>query len=191
MTMLIIGLGNIGNKYCSTRHNIGFDIVEAVARDLKIKFEKTNSLYLEAVKRTDDSEIVLIKPTTYMNLSGLAVDALLQNYNLDPDAILVVVDDFNLPLGKVRFRKFGSDGGHNGLASIIEQLGTDSFKRLRIGIGPIPDNIDTIDFVLSEFTKDETIEVEKIIENAAGAIIYAMKHDFDSAMNKYNNSDPA
>ena len=193
MTKLIVGLGNIGRKYINSRHNIGFDVVDQVARKLKIEFNVTHNFYQAAEKSSHQPVVVVVvlaKPTTYMNLSGLAVNALLQEYNFELSQLLVVVDDFNLPLGSIRIRKSGTDGGHNGLSSIIEELETEDFPRLRLGIGPLPDNIEVTDFVLGQFEESEKKEVKKIIKVGTEATIYAIEHDIDSVMTKYNIVNP-
>ncbi len=189
MTKLIVGLGNIGRKYKNSRHNIGFDVVDCVAKKLGLEFKITQNFY-QAAKKTNHQLVVVAKPATYMNLSGLAVKALLQEYNFDLSQLLIVVDDFNLPLGSIRIRKSGTDGGHNGLSSIIEELETEDFPRLRLGIGPLPDNIEVTDFVLGQFEESEAEEVKKIIKVGTEATIYALKHDIDSVMTKYNIVNP-
>ncbi|MEA1980091.1 MAG: aminoacyl-tRNA hydrolase [candidate division Zixibacteria bacterium] len=192
MTKLIVGLGNIGRKYKNSRHNIGFDVVDCVAEKLNTKFSIRHNFF-DATKINIDNHLVVViaKSTTYMNLSGLAVKALLQEYDFDISQLLIVVDDFNLPLGKIRIRKSGSDGGHNGLSSIIEELETENFPRLRLGIGPLPENIEVRDFVLGQFKESEKEEVKKIINVGMEATIYAKEHDIDSVMTKYNIVNPA
>ncbi len=190
MTKLIVGLGNIGSKYENSRHNIGFDVVDQVAKKLGLEFKITQSFYQAAKKINHQLVVMIAKPTTYMNLSGLAVKALLQEYNFELSQLLIVVDDFNLPLGKIRIRKSGTDGGHNGLSSIIEELETEDFPRLRLGIGPLSDNIEVTDFVLGQFEENEKEEVKKIIKVGTEATIYALKHDIDSVMTKYNIVNP-
>jgi PTH1 family peptidyl-tRNA hydrolase len=129
---------------------------------------------------------MLAKPTTMMNGSGGAVVTLLDKFDLRPSQMLVVVDDFNIPLGALRLRKGGSDGGHNGLESIIQALGTDDFPRLRLGVGPVPPGEEIVDFVLGKFAKTEEKTVKKMIEMAAEAVIFAAGHRFDETMSKYN-----
>ncbi|MEW5993322.1 MAG: aminoacyl-tRNA hydrolase [Candidatus Zixiibacteriota bacterium] len=185
-TGLIVGLGNIGERYAGTRHNFGFDVVEHVRRELKLPFQPTTKLYDWALKEEKERQLVLAWPKTYMNRSGAAVQVLLEEHGLEPQQMLVVVDDFNLPLGRIRIRADGSDGGHNGLASIIETLETEDFPRLRCGIGPVPDGIDPVEFVLSRFTKEEKEPTEKMIALAADAALYTVRHRLDEAMSKYN-----
>jgi len=123
-----------------------------------------------------------------MNRSGDAAGALLNHYELDASRMLVVVDDIYLPLGRIRIRAAGSDGGHNGLESIIEQLGTEEFPRLRLGIGPLPEDADQVDFVLGEFEQNELTIVEKMIATASEAVMFCLEHDFEEAMSRYNQN---
>ena len=155
MIQLVIVLGNIWQKYVGTRHNVGFEVVNRVAvksnaapLPSRPNFESATVSLSEA---DDSAQLILALPTTSMNLSGLAVEELLGELSLSPQHMLVVVDDINLPLGSLRFRMGGSDGGHNGLASIIERLETEDFPRLRLGIGPPTDKEDVADFVLRRF----------------------------------------
>ncbi len=189
---LVAGLGNPGARYDKTRHNVGFMVVDRVARDRGVRFRPYGKLarLAELKKRTACG--YLLKPMVYMNRSGRAVGDLAVRKMLDTDRILVVVDDFNLPFGKLRFRVGGSAGGHNGLASIISTLGTDAFPRLRCGIGPSPEN-DTFremvahDFVLSEFLPEEADSVEAFIGRAAAATgLWIDTGDVEQCMNQYN-----
>ncbi len=186
MYLTVLGLGNIGGEYEKTRHNIGFEVLKLIARQLGASAQPSEVEYDWATKTRKDGQLILACPRTYMNRSGLAAHALLQANDLDPAQMLVVVDDFNLPLGRLRFRKSGSDGGHNGLASIIEELETENFLRLRVGIGPTPDNVSTVDFVLGEFRADERKAVDEMVALAAEAVVFAIDHRLDEAMSKYN-----
>ena len=136
--------------------------------------------------KIDDRKIIFAKPTTMMNGSGGAVVALLNNLGLPPSEMLVVVDDFNVPLGTIRFRQDGSDGGHNGLESIIAAIQSDNFPRLRLGIGPVSKGEETVDFVLGKFSKSEEKIAKKMIDIAVEAVIFATGHRFDETMLKYN-----
>ncbi len=142
----VIGLGNPGQRYEGTRHNLGFEVVGRLAGEAGFSAGKGN--YFLGRKIIDSLEIVLLKPTTYMNRSGLAVLELVESFGLTPPEMLVVADDFNLPLGRIRLRKGGTDGGHRGLASIIYHLGSDDFPRIRMGIGPAPEGMAAEEFVL-------------------------------------------
>ncbi len=186
---LVLGLGNIGARYDGTRHNVGFEVVDLLAAELKArKVESAGPVEVLTAQR-GDREIILASPLTYMNRSGVAADALLQANDLVADQMLVVVDDFNLPLGRLRLRPSGSDGGHNGLASLIETVG-ESFPRLRLGIGPAPDGVNTADFVLAAFSPEERKEKSAMIKTAAEAVLFTIDHRFDEAMSKYN-ANPA
>ena len=186
MISLVLGLGNIGRRYEKTRHNVGFQVLDLVFEKLGADRRKTTSEYNWAEKKLEERRILLAWPKTYMNLSGSAARTLLRENHLEPEDMLVVVDDFNLPLGRLRFRPVGSDGGHNGLESIIGELETENFPRLRLGIGPVPESRDSVDFVLGEFTPEEADPAKKMIALAAEAVIFALHNRFDEAMSKYN-----
>lgn len=156
----------------------------------KLKFELTQPEIETAIWQGSDNEIVFARPLTFMNRSGQAAAALLHRNQIEPSQLLVLVDDFNLPMGRIRIRKSGSDGGHNGLESIIYDLGTDSFPRLRMGIGPLPEGVDVAGFVLNKFHRDEAVQADKMIEDAAEAVSLAIRDRLDEAMNRYN-IDPA
>lgn len=173
--MIIIGLGNPGEKYSNTRHNVGFMVLDRLSNSWK---KGPNYLYSDI--NISGEKAKLIKPMTYMNLSG-------EVFKYIPhDDIIVVYDDLDLPLGKIRIRKNGSAGGHNGIKSIISFIGQD-FSRIRIGIGPKPENIDAADYVLSNFTKEEFEVLDKVINLCIEAIEYIVENGIDKAMNKYNS----
>jgi PTH1 family peptidyl-tRNA hydrolase len=186
MISLLVGLGNIGEGYTDTRHNVGFKVVEKVRQALKLSFQPPTEAYDWAIQERGERQIILAWPKTYMNHSGLAARALLQEADLQPSQMLVVVDDFNLPLGRIRVRQGGSEGGHKGLASMIEVLKTEDFPRLRLGIGPVSDSIEAADFVLSRFEKEETELAEKMIDNAAETALFAIDHRLEEVMSRYN-----
>ncbi|MFQ5498566.1 MAG: aminoacyl-tRNA hydrolase [Candidatus Zixiibacteriota bacterium] len=190
MITAIIGLGNIGDEYTGTRHNIGFEAVRLAATRLRCRRQQPTELYDLAIEPPGCRKLVFIWPRTFMNRSGLAVQPVLSEYKLDQSNMLVVVDDFNLPLGKTRLRRGGSDGGHNGLASIADTLDSSDFPRLRLGIGPPPDNGDIVGFVLSRFTEDEEEVANKVLAQAAEAIIFALYRPLDEVMGQLN-SNPA
>ncbi|RKX26801.1 MAG: aminoacyl-tRNA hydrolase [Candidatus Zixiibacteriota bacterium] len=195
MISLLLGLGNIGRKYNNTRHNIGFDVLDRLVYLLTKKNQtepvrKKAELYDIVQVNNFGRQLALAWPRTFMNRSGLAAQELLEKMNLTPEQMLVIVDDFNLPLGKLRLRRSGGDGGHNGLESIIEMLGTKNFPRLRLGIGPVPDNVSTIDFVLGRFETEEEASRKEILDNAAKTVLYILNNCFDEAMSKFN-ADPA
>jgi PTH1 family peptidyl-tRNA hydrolase len=190
MISLVLGLGNIGKKYAGTRHNVGFDVVTRVADKLGAQMQPRRSEYDWTVADVAERKIVLAWPRTYMNLSGEAASMLVADLEISPQQMLVVVDDFNLPLGAIRVRPKGSDGGHNGLISLIEELGTSDFPRVRLGIGPLPENEEVIDFVLGKFTPAERKRTDDMIVMAADAVLFALDHRLDETMSKFN-SNPA
>ena len=182
---LIVGLGNIGKKYENTRHNMGFILVDRYLqyKNITDKFkEKFNAMYVETT--INNEKVIFIKPTTYMNNSGIAVRAFLDFYKLNSEDILVISDDLDLDLGKFRLRRNGSSGGHNGLKSIISHLGTDGFKRLRIGISN--DKDDVINYVLSKFSKKELNEIDTMFDTLVDVLDDYFVMDFTSLMSKYN-----
>ena len=182
---LIVGLGNIGKEYENTRHNMGFMLVDRYLeyKNITDKFkEKFNAMYVETT--INNEKVIFIKPTTYMNNSGIAVRAFLDFYKLNSEDILVISDDLDLDLGKFRLRRNGSSGGHNGLKSIISHLGTDGFKRLRIGISN--DKDDVINYVLSKFSKKELNEIDTMFDTLVNVLDDYFVMDFTSLMSKYN-----
>lgn len=179
---LIAGLGNIGDKYCFTRHNAGFMVLDKLALDNNFSFREENKLKCFLAKSGD---IIYIKPTTFMNLSGEAVRAVMDYYKINVKDILIVYDDIALDLGRIRFRANGSDGGHNGIKSIIKHVGTKEFDRLKIGIGPQP-NIPSENFVLQNFPKEQLEELKEILKRADEAIEFYLKNDIQKVQNKFN-----
>lgn len=179
---LIAGLGNVGEKYCFTRHNAGFMVLDkwAVLKGFSFKEERKLKCFLV---RYDD--IIFIKPTTFMNLSGEAVRAVMDYYKIDTKDILIIFDDISLDLGKIRFRANGSDGGHNGIKSIIQHLGTKDFDRLKIGIGPQP-NIPSEAYVLQNFTKEQLEQLRNVLNTSVDAVEFYLKNGIEKAQNRYN-----
>ena len=190
----IVGLGNPGAKYRGTRHNIGFAVVDELARRWAVEFESAPADALIAKWRpVDAGPVLLAKPLTFMNASGEATGALARYFRIDVGDLLIVVDEAQLPLGKIRARARGSAGGHNGLRSIIAHLG-DDFSRLRVGVGRGPegsDRRDLADHVLSRFEPDEKADVERMIERAADAAATFVTSGIAAVMNAYNGGDPA
>lgn len=183
---LIVGLGNVGDKYLFTRHNAGFMVVDYLALENSETF-KENSKLKSLITRTriNNEDTILIKPTTYMNLSGEALRAVIDYYKIPIENTLVVYDDLSLDLGKIRFRASGSDGGHNGIKSIIQHLGTNKFVRLKVGIGPQPP-IPSEAFVLQNFSKEQTDDLKKVIQKSAEAIEYYFANGIEKTQNNYN-----
>lgn len=179
---LITGLGNIGEKYCFTRHNAGFMVLDKWALDNNVSFKEDKKLKCFITKL---GENILIKPTTFMNLSGEAVRTVMDYYKIDVKDILIVYDDIALDLGRIRFRANGSDGGHNGIKSIIKHVGTKEFDRLKIGIGPQP-NIPSENYVLQNFPKDKLPDLKEVIKRADEAIEFYLDNGIQKAQNQYN-----
>ena len=186
---LIVGLGNPGAKYRGTRHNIGFAVLDELAARWQVSFESAPVDALIAKVRGAD-EVLLAKPLTFMNASGEAVGALLRYYKIEIADLLVVVDDVQLPLGKLRARVRGSAGGHNGLKSIVAHVG-DAFSRLRIGVGRGDPRRDLADHVLTRFDADEAAEVERVTARAADAAEMFVTSGIGAVMNGFNGGDPA
>ena len=187
MHYLIVGLGNIGDEYANTRHNIGFRVVDKLAKDANATWEDKRYGFVTTI-RVKNRLLTLLKPSTYMNLSGNAVGKAAKFYKIEPQNITVVYDDISLDVGKMRIRKKGSAGGHNGIKSIIENLGTDEFPRIKIGVGKKPHpEMDLADWVLSNFTKDEQDSLSKMFDSVADALTLMNKGETDKAMNNFNS----
>jgi PTH1 family peptidyl-tRNA hydrolase len=185
---LIVGLGNIGERYAGTRHNVGFEVLDLVAQEIAIGPRRIDDLYFWCSAEYSRHLLTLAWPKTFMNRSGQAAIDLIERYETTADRMLVIVDDFNLPIGSVRFRQRGSDGGHNGLASLIDDLGTEDFPRLRVGIGEPTADEDVVDFVLGRYNKTEREAIESIISFAAEGAVFAIDHHFDEVMSRYNRN---
>lgn len=183
---LIVGLGNPGASYEKTRHNLGFMVVDLLAREYQTQVKRDECRSLIGRAEIDNQKTELAKPQTFMNLSGEAVSCLLKKPGRDVGRMLVISDDLALPFGRIRIRPSGSHGGHNGLRSIIDCLGTNEFIRLRIGIMPEHPLGDTRNFVLDNFSKDESAEVEKILVRSADAVRAVIRDGIDRAMAEFN-----
>ena len=183
---LVAGLGNIGNNYAFTRHNAGFMVVDKLAIMNNLTFAENKKLkcYMTKFKR-GENDIIIIKPTTFMNLSGEAVRAVADYYKIPIEDILIVYDDLSLELGKIRFRPNGSDGGHNGIKSIIKHMGSQQIPRLKIGIGPQPP-IPSEQFVLQNFYKSQLEELKPVLKRAVEGIEFYLDNDMQNSQNKYN-----
>jgi len=184
---LVVGLGNPGDKYENTRHNAGFMAVDELAERLHVPVQRLKYKALTNTAEVGGKRVLLMKPITYMNLSGEAVRQAAEFYKIPPERVLVISDDVSLPVGKLRIRKGGSAGGHNGLKSIIAQLGSDRFPRLKIGVGekPHPD-YDMADWVLSKFAGTDRQMMEEAMKRAADAVECLLRDGADQAMNKFN-----
>lgn len=190
---IIVGLGNPGTQYQLTRHNIGFRILEAFASQIigtEIKWKKR--FFAQMIQhQVEKQKIILAKPQTYMNLSGNAVERILSYYNITSSQLLIIYDDIDLPLGRMRIRLKGSSGGHRGIESIIQSLGTEDFPRLRIGIRNevLLQHSDYSSFVLSPFLPEEEVILENVLERVVDAITDILDNGYDAAMRKYNQSE--
>ena len=182
---LIVGLGNPGKKYENTRHNMGFMAIDLLSDQAQIDVDKEVFHGLMGRGKIYEQDVILFKPTTFMNLSGTAVQEVVHYFKIELEDIVVIYDDMALEPGTIRLRKEGSSGGHKGMQNIIDCLSTEQIKRIRIGIGEPGEN-DNIDYVLSKPLKDEMPIIEEAIANAARAVKEMLKSDFDRAMNKYN-----
>lgn len=184
---IIAGLGNPEEKYRATRHNIGFDIVDALAARHDIKIGSRESLAMVGKGYICGKKVILAEPMTYMNNSGDSLLQLSDYYKIDvSDELIVVYDDIDLPVGRIRLRPSGSAGGHNGIKSIIARLGTQDFCRLRMGVGKKPEQMDLVDHVLGHFDKDDRTVIDSTILTACDAIEAILTDGIETAMNKYN-----
>jgi PTH1 family peptidyl-tRNA hydrolase len=186
----IVGLGNPGAQYKGTRHNVGFAVLDELARRASLDFETAPAEALMARWRRPDDAVILVKPLTFMNLSGQAVGELARYFKVDVSDLLIVVDEVQLPLGKVRARARGSAGGHNGLKSVMAHLG-DGYARLRLGVGRGDARRDLADHVLTRFDKDEAAEVDRMITRAADAAETFITSGIAAVMNQFNGGDSA
>ena len=186
---LIVGLGNPGRKFQGTRHNVGFDVVSEVATRHALEFESAPTEAVIARTRGIDPGMLVVKPLTFMNRSGLAVAALVRYYRIPLDDVLIVAEDVELPLGRLRARASGGDGGHNGLASIIGALGTEGVPRLRVGVGRGDARRDLSAHVLSRFETSEELVINKAIERAADAVDAFVNNGIEDVMNRFNGPE--
>jgi PTH1 family peptidyl-tRNA hydrolase len=182
--LVVFGLGNPGDRYQGTRHNVGKEVTASLAGRLGLAMRPGRGDFYRA--HHPERDIHFIVPTTYVNDSGRAARQALESLEARPEDLLAVCDDFNLPLGSLRIRKRGSEGGHNGLASIIYHLDTQDFPRLRMGVGPLPEGADWADFVLAGFSGAEDEDLSRMKEDAARAVLDIAGSGLDAAMNTYN-----
>ena len=182
----VVGLGNPGLRYSGTRHNVGFLLVRRVARRCGVRFRKRKfGARIAEVMRNED-RLVLAQPQTYMNMSGTAVRQIVDGYRITPRELVVVYDDLDIPVGQIRVRKEGRSGTHNGMRSIVSEIGTSAFPRLRVGIGPLPEDADASEFVLSLFDREEVPALESALEMAEEALGMVLDGRIDTAMNVFN-----
>ncbi len=183
---LIIGLGNPGKQYDYTRHNIGFECIDALSKkwDAPLNQMKFNGMY--ATVHRPEGKVILLKPLTYMNLSGESVRPLMDYFDIDIEDIIVIYDDLDLETGKLRLRQKGSAGGHNGIKSLIHHLGTQEFNRIRVGISRPPAGMKVVDYVLAKFSKEDELAIEQAIEKTVSAVEASLSKKFLDVMSEYN-----
>ena len=182
---LIVGLGNPGAEYDNTRHNIGFDVIDELSRKHNIPVRSMEKHGLVGKGMIGSDKVMLVKPQTFMNISGVCVAGLVDYYSLDMEDVIIIYDDVTLDIGKIRLRPHGSAGGHNGIKNIILHTGSQNFNRIRVGIDRSK-YIKVVDYVLSRFTSEEQEAIEQGVENASDAIIDYLEHGFNHAMNRFN-----
>ncbi|RAZ65829.1 aminoacyl-tRNA hydrolase [Planococcus maitriensis] len=183
---MIIGLGNPGKTYEETRHNIGFHVIDQLASDWNAPLTQSKFKGMYAVVHRPEGKVMLVKPLTYMNLSGECIGPLMDYYNVDLEDIVVIYDDLDLPAGQLRLRQKGSAGGHNGIKSLIQHLGTQQFNRMRIGISRPPAGMKVPDYVLARFRDEEKPLMKDAVEKSAAACNYWLAKPFKEVMNEYN-----
>jgi PTH1 family peptidyl-tRNA hydrolase len=184
--LIVVGLGNPGTRYASTRHNVGFRFIDFMAKraDIKLNDRRANAVLGQG--RIAGQDVVLAKPRTFMNNSGEGIDYLLARFGGRPSDLLIVYDEMALPTGRIRLRVAGSHAGHNGIRSIISAVRTEGFPRLRIGVGQPPQGADSIPHVLGRFSKEEEPLVAQAVQDAVGAVQCILEENIDIAMNRYN-----
>lgn len=186
---IIVGLGNPEKEYKNTRHNIGFEVINKLSKDCNIEINKAKYKAHLGEGVISNERVIILKPQTYMNLSGESIADILNFLKLTSKDIIIVYDDVSLPVGDIKIREKGSAGGHNGIKSIISRLGTDEFLRIKVGVGEKPKNYDLADYVLGKFSKEEESKMQFSIEDASTAIGIILKDGVSTAMNKYNNKN--
>ena len=185
-SLVVVGLGNPGSKYANTRHNAGFWCIDRLAKEHSVTLERRNRQALIGDCGIEGQRVILAKPRTFVNLSGEAVSYLLARYKVSSQNLLVICDDIALPTGKIRLRARGSAGGHNGIKSIIEALGTQDFPRLRIGVGGTPEGGNQIEHVLGKLSPEEQKAVDDAVERAVKLVCSLLIDGIDTAMNRFN-----
>ena len=189
--MAVVGLGNPGRRYSGTRHNVGFTFVRRVAKAWETKLRKRRFSSKIAEVEKENERIMLVLPQTYMNNSGVAVKQIMEGRNIQPGQLLVVYDDLDIPLGEIRVRKRGSSGTHKGMRSIVQEIETTQFPRMRIGIGPLPAGEDAVEYVLSCFDETEGVLLEESLKSAREALEMILDGRVEAAMNMYNQRGKA
>lgn len=182
---IIIGLGNPGKEYENTRHNVGFKVIDKLSKDFQIDLCTKKWKGISGIGNIKNEKVVLLKPQTYMNLSGQSVLEVMNFYKVNKEDIIVIHDDLDIEFGNIKLKKKGSSGGQNGVKNIIQLLNTEQFNRVRVGIGR-DRNIPVANYVLSNFHKEDEILLEIVLKKSVDAIVYAIMNTFDKAMNIYN-----
>jgi len=184
---VIVGLGNPGKKYENTRHNAGFWAIDAIADKYGISVKEKKHKALCGTGVIEGNKVLLVKPETYMNLSGESIGEIMNFYKLDPEEdMLVIFDDISLAPGNIRIRKKGSAGGHNGIKSLIAHTGTQGFMRIKVGVGEKPSGWDLADYVLGHFSEEDNVKLKEVMPDIVNAAVLMMQGDVDKAMNDYN-----
>lgn len=183
---LIVGLGNPENEYARTRHNMGFDTINIIANKYKIEMNRTKFNAIFGSGTINNEKVILVKPQTYMNLSGTAVREFVNFYKLEKQQIIIIYDDMDIEIGTMKIRKKGGPGNHNGMKSIVQEIGTEEFPRVRIGIGTPEHKNDVINYVIGHITDEEYEILQTGVKKASEAIEEIIKNGIDIAMNKYN-----
>ena len=184
--LMIVGLGNPGNQHAHNRHNVGFHILDRLAREHQLTFDKKQEKAQLAMGLIAGCRAILVKPQTFVNVSGESVGPIARFYKVEPGDVLVIYDDLDLPQGTVRLRPSGSSGGHNGIKSIIEHLGTQEFPRIRVGIGRPPGQMDPAAYVLQDLSPAEQERMEEVYERVVGAVDTFVREGVREAMNRFN-----
>jgi PTH1 family peptidyl-tRNA hydrolase len=187
----VVGLGNPGRRYSETRHNVGLTVVKRMARKWKVKLRKKIFSSKAAELLRDGEKIILAYPLTYMNASGAAVKQIIEGRGIEAEHLVVVYDDLDIPLGEVRVKKSGGPGTHKGMNSIVDEVQTQEFPRIRVGIGPLPPGVNATDYVLSAFEKEEVAVVEQGLKKAIAALELVLSGDIEKAMTVYNQRERA
>ncbi|MDR7002287.1 aminoacyl-tRNA hydrolase [Neobacillus niacini] len=183
---LMVGLGNPGKQYEHTRHNVGFDVIDELARRFDIRLDQSKLKGLYGIGFYKGDKVLLLKPLTYMNLSGESIRAVMDYYDIDLEDLLVIYDDLDLPVGKIRLRQKGSAGGHNGIKSTVAHLGTQQFNRIRIGIDRPQNGMSVPDYVLGRFHKEEQPQVQEVVQKSVDACEAWLEKPFIQVMNDFN-----
>lgn len=183
---LIVGLGNPEKEYSGTRHNMGFDVINEISKEYNIPVDKSKFKGLYGSGTIGNEKVILLKPQTYMNLSGESVREIMDFYKISTEELIVIYDDVDIDSGNIRIRKSGSAGSHNGMKSVVQHINTTNFYRIRVGIGNQKENIDMINYVIGKVSKEEHTVLEQGIGKAKEALVKIIKDGIDKAMNEYN-----